>query len=377
MVGTGHDATVRFLGAPIAYVAVDRVPLSNERKSGSSPTSVLTSGRGFESPCRITSTSRQLRRDDHAANHESAASDRRQFRYLFGGQGGVDAEDLPHDRVTGTDRYALSWKHNQNFDTVLNGLSGYVNLNKVSDDTYFSDLSDRVAFTSLTTLPREGGLAYFNGPWGVVARAQAFQTLQDPSAPQPPPYNRVPQLLVTLQDTDWVGLTFAGVAEYAYFRQPTLTTGQRVYAWPTVAWSRQAPPGFVARTAHVAIRLNEIRRAGTRPYHPDLVGGRRPRLRARLERSRRELRADARAARVLRLCAVPRPEQCAGVRHGGRRFQLQPALQREPLPRQRPDRRREPAHSRALSSRFSMRRPASSGCAWRRTASISRTSAWC
>jgi LPS-assembly protein len=186
-----------------------------------------------------------------------------QFRYLFGeAQGGVEAEDLPNDRVTGTSRYALAWKHNQNLGSILPGLSGYVNLSKVSDDTYFADLADRVAFTSLTTLPREGGLAYVNGPWGVVARAQAFQTLQDPSAPQPLPYNRVPQVLGSLQETDWIGLTFAGVGEYAYFRQPTLTTGQRVYAWPTVAWSRRGAAWSLTARTGVHLRqydLNEIR----------------------------------------------------------------------------------------------------------------------
>jgi len=133
----------------------------------------------------------------------------------------------------------------------------------VSDDTYFSDLSDRVSFTSLTTLVREGGVVYTNGPWQFRAGAQAFQTLQDPTAPPTvAPYNRVPQLLGTLQDTDWLGLTWAGTAEYAYFRQPTLTTGQRAYIYPTVAWSRQgAAWSFTVKTgAHMReYDLNEVR----------------------------------------------------------------------------------------------------------------------
>jgi LPS-assembly protein len=72
----------------------------------------------------------------------------------------------------------------------------------------------------------------------------------------------VPQLLASLRDVDWNGLTFAGVGEYAYFRQPTLTTGQRVYAWPTVAFERQGPAwSFTARTG-IHLReydLNEVR----------------------------------------------------------------------------------------------------------------------
>ena len=47
-----------------------------------------------------------------------------QFRYLLRrGTGRAEAEYLPHDRVTGTDRYLLSWKHTQSFDTYLPGLS--------------------------------------------------------------------------------------------------------------------------------------------------------------------------------------------------------------------------------------------------------------
>ncbi len=265
MVGTGHDATLNFLGASVAYLPWIEFPLSSERKSGFLTPVMGSSGtRGFDASIPYYL--------NLAPNYDATITPRimtkrglqvgAQFRYLFGpGQGGMEVEDLPHDHITGTDRYLLAWKHNQSFEAIVRGLTGYLNLNKVSDDTYFSDLSDRVSFTSLTTLPREGGLNYVNGPWTAVLRAQAFQTLQDPTAPQTPPYNRVPQLLLSLQDTDWLGLTFAGTGEYAYFRQPTLTTGQRIYVWPTLAWSRQgAAWSFTARTGVHAREydLNEV-----------------------------------------------------------------------------------------------------------------------
>jgi len=267
MVGTGHHATVRFLGVPIIYSPWLEFPLSNERKSGFlTPTFGSSSIRGFDAAVPYYL--------NLAPNYDATLTPRvitkrgfqlgGQFRYLLdNGLGGVEAEDLPYDRVTGTNRYAMSWKHNQNLGAVLPGLAGFVNLNKVSDNTYFSDLSDRVAFTSLTTLVREGGFTYANGPWQLRAAAQAFQTLQDPTAPPTvAPYNRVPQIFGSLQETDWMGLTFAGVGEYADFRQPTLTTGQRAYLWPTVAWSRQgAAWSFTARTgAHLRqYNLNEVR----------------------------------------------------------------------------------------------------------------------
>ena len=184
MLGTGHDATVHFLGVPIAYTPWIEFPLSNERKSGFlTPTLGSSALRGFDASLPYYL--------NLAPNYDATLTPRvmtkrgvqlgTQFRYLFeNAQGGIEADDLPHDRVTGTDRYALSWKHLQNLGDVLPGLSASVNLNKVSDDTYFSDLADRVAFTSLTTLPREGAIAYVNGPWQFRAAAQTFQTLQDP-----------------------------------------------------------------------------------------------------------------------------------------------------------------------------------------------------
>ena len=271
MVGTGHDTTVHLLGMPIAYTPWLQFPLSNDRKSGFLTPTLGSSGtRGFDVTLPYYL--------NLAPNYDATITPRvmtkrgvqvgGQFRYLFPSfQGETDVEVLPHDRVAGTDRWGFSWKHNQ---SLAPGLAGFLNLNKVSDNTYFTDLSDRVALTSQTTLPREGGFVYNRGPLQVIAQAQAFQTLQDPTVPRvTPPYNRVPQVLATLRDTDWMGLTFAGAGEYANFREPTvpagqpvLPTGQRIYAWPTVAWMRQgAAWSVVARTGlHLRqYNLNEDR----------------------------------------------------------------------------------------------------------------------
>jgi len=264
-VGTGHDATLYFLGAPIGYVPWIEVPLSSERKSGFlTPTLASTNIRGFEyaQPYYLnlapnydaTIVSRVMTKRGLQVGTEG--------RYLFDTfQGEARAEYLYNDRVTGTTRYLLASRHTQSLGFVP-GLTGYWNLNKVSDNTYFADLSDHVGLTSQTTLPREGGFTWAGAPWQLIARAQAFQTLQDPGAQQPLPYNRVPQLFARLEEVDWNGLAFAGVAEYAYFRQPTLTTGQRVYAWPTVAWEREGAAWSVSAKTGVHLRhydLNEKR----------------------------------------------------------------------------------------------------------------------
>jgi LPS-assembly protein len=251
LVGTAHDATIFFKGAPILYSPYLTFPLSNERKSG------------FLTPILGTNSVRGIEMSlpyyfNLAPNYDATLMPRYmtrrglqlngQFRYLFPDIAGeADAEVLP-DRVTNTTRYALLWRHNQNIPQVP-GLAAYLNLQKVSDDLYFADLSDRLVVTSQTNLPREGGFAYSRGPFGLLARMQTFQTLQDPNNPIIPPYFREPQILARLDPVEWQGLEFAGNGEYVRFRQPALTNADRTVLYPTVAWTRQGNAWFVtART---------------------------------------------------------------------------------------------------------------------------------
>jgi LPS-assembly protein len=266
MVGSGHDATIFFLGAPIVYSPYVEFSLSGERKSGFlTPTFGQTGLRGFEytQPYYL----------NLAPNYDVTLVPRlmtkrgvqfgAQGRYLYDTGAGEASAEYLQDRVTDTNRYYLSWKHNENLN-FLPGLSAYWNLNKASDDTYFADLSDRVGLTSQTTLPREGGFLYTKGPWQFIARAQAFQTLLDPSLPPgAPPYNRVPQFFATLQDVDWKGLTFAGTAEYADFRNSELVTGQRAYMYPTVAWTQQGVAWYF--TAKTGIHMRHYSLNDTTP----------------------------------------------------------------------------------------------------------------
>ena len=262
-VGTAHHVSVHFLGVPVLYAPWLQFPLSNERKSGFlTPTLGSTGTRGFE-----VSTPYYL---NLAPNYDATITPRlmtkrglqlgTQFRYLLGdetsplGQAGgeMNAEIVPDDRVTGERRYALAWQHNEQFAPWL---GAYWNLNKVSDDNYFIDFADRIAVTSQKSLPREGGLVATSGPWSVIARAQSFQTLQDPSAPVVPPYNRLPQILGSLRETDWLGLTWSGTGEFARFSQDALVpNGERAVLYPTVAWSRQGSAWFFTARAGAQLR---------------------------------------------------------------------------------------------------------------------------
>ena len=255
LVGTARDTTIYFKGAPILYSPYLTFPLSNERKSGFlTPVLGTNSARGFEMSLPYyfnlapnydaTLTPRYMTKRGLQLNG--------QFRYLFPDIAGeMDAEGL-NDRVTDTGRYGLLWKHNQNFSAVP-GLAGYLNLQKVSDNTYFADLSDRLTVTSQTNLPREGGVVYSKGPFGIIVRMQTFQTLQDPNNPITPPYFREPQVLATLNPVEWAGFDFGANGEYVRFRQPALVDADRTVLYPTVSWTRRGNAWFV--TAKTGLHL--------------------------------------------------------------------------------------------------------------------------
>ena len=176
-VGVARDARLDFMGVPILYSPWLEFPLSNERKSGFlTPTlgSSGTRGIDFALPYYF----------NLAPNYDATVTPRimtkrgvqigGELRYLFSdvampNQGQAYVEVLPDDRQTDTTRWLYSWRHNQQ---ITPWLAGYFNLNKVSDDTYFADLSERVAITSQSTLAREGGFAATFGPLSLLARAR-------------------------------------------------------------------------------------------------------------------------------------------------------------------------------------------------------------
>ena len=208
-IGTARDAKVEFLGSTIFYTPYMWFTLHQERKSGFlTPSYGNTSTSGFEltvpyywnmAPNRdMTIAPRLMAR--------RGVQLRSEFRYLEPSyRGDLQAEYLPNDNVTGVNRHLFKFNHAQTF---ANGWAGSLDLNKVSDGKYFSDLTTQIALTSQTYLTRQATLSR-GGAWGnggtysFSALAQGWQTLQsDPLAPLTPPYGRRPQLTFTAQNQD-------------------------------------------------------------------------------------------------------------------------------------------------------------------------------
>ena len=200
----------------------------------------------------------------------------------------------------------------------------------VSDSTYFADLADRVAVTSQTTLPQEGGLAWSRGP---CSRARARADVPDAAGPRTRRRRRRRTTAAAgagdaQRDSTGSGFTFGrhrGVrALLASRAEPTGDRGVRVPDRRLARGRRRA--WFVDARAAVARRHYNLDRRTARDGHDDAerVGAdREPRRRARV-RARLDSVFGASFVQTLepraylRLHPVPRPERAAGVRHARR-----------------------------------------------------------
>lgn len=243
-IGTAYGARVEFMGVPILYTPWLDFALNDQRKSGFlGPVFGSTVKGGNEvtlpyfwniAPNRdVTFSPRVMLKRGILLNNEA--------RYLdstYAGEAHLDV--LPNDRVAGRTRSFFALAHNQSFGA---GLNATLNLNRVSDDAYFRDLSNSVSGTSQTNLTREGLLSNNQGWWSAAARVQSFQTLQEPAAPVAVPYRRLPQLTLGAQRT-LTGANLNFTSEYVNFGHPTSINGQRLVLYPSVSYPLVARPAF-------------------------------------------------------------------------------------------------------------------------------------
>jgi LPS-assembly protein len=173
-----------------------------------------------------------------------------EFRYLEPNYvGDARAEYMADDRVkSGEERHAYFLRHNQ---TLPYGWFGGLSMQRVSDDTYFTDLSTQVTKTSQVQLPNDFSLGR-GGSWGAAggyalnALAQRYQTLQpDPLQPVTPPYDRLPQVTLTASRADTANSDIDFIGQYTTFHHPTLTSGTRLVAYPNVSVPLQTPYAHV------------------------------------------------------------------------------------------------------------------------------------
>ena len=251
-IGTARNASVEFLGMPILYSPYLSFSLDRQRKSGFlSPNFGATgnSGAEFSIPYYWNIAPNRDATITPRVMEKRGVQLRNEFRYLdplYGGE--IRYEVLPDDRVlNGATRSAVSVVHNQSFG---NGWAGNLNVQKVSDSTYFTDLSTQIAATSQVILPRHGVLSktgdwWNDGRYSFSAAVQRWQTLQtDPLNPVTQPYNRSALTLnATKQNLGPADLDLG--SSLVEFTHPTLINGKRIVAYPSVSAPLQSSFAYV------------------------------------------------------------------------------------------------------------------------------------
>ena len=209
------NAVVEFKGLPILYTPYIDFSLNKNRKSGFlASTFGTTTKSGFDlqipyyfniSPnMDATLTARYFGKRGPQADGE--------FRYLEENYSGKNQiQFMKHDEHSGKDnRYLVRLEHQHKLN---NGWSASYNYQKVSDDSYFSDLATMIQVTSVVNLPQRANINYAGETWKFNALTEKYQTLTNASNS---PYQRLPQLnLSGRKDFDSYILDFK--SQWAYF----------------------------------------------------------------------------------------------------------------------------------------------------------------
>ncbi len=199
--GIADGAVLEFMGVPILAAPRLRFPLTDARKSGWLPPAInLDNKKGLElglpyywdiAPDHdVTIVPTFYSRRGLAAGLE--------YRYLAPTYEGFALGNwLPNDRVTGTSRHALEWRHR---DLDWHGLRLGALVQRTSDDNYWKDFSRHIDSLTPRLLSQDlrADHPLVLGPFAgtAYARVQHWQVLQDsdPLAQIISPYQRSPQL---------------------------------------------------------------------------------------------------------------------------------------------------------------------------------------
>ncbi len=273
--GSGRKVQVEYMNIPILYSPWLDFSLDDMRKSGFlSPTYGVTTNRGLE---LVTPWYWNIAPNMDATITPRLMSKRGtqlggEFRYLESSyHGSASLEVLPNDQVTGTTRYYGMLNHQQTFDAHW---SGSMHVEKVSDSTYFTDLSSLVSQTSRVNLLQDGSVAYNGDWWQAAGHVQRYQTLQDPSNPVTPPYERLPQLTLNAKRSNVAnsGLDMDFSGEFVDFIQNSgsLVQGSRIYAHPSVSLPIDTP--YSTFTPRLGWYLSRYALDKNSIYRPDSQG---------------------------------------------------------------------------------------------------------
>ncbi len=259
-IGLAQSAVLSFKGFPLLHVLPISFPLSEKRKSGMLPPTIgLDNANGLE-----ISTPYYL---DIAPNRDATITPTfmttrgvnlsTQFRYLEPSySGALNLSYMPTDTLRDADRWGASVLHTGRVDSPMGAITVAANINRVSDDNYWRDFTGSSAVNNGSTiggtqrlLPADLTASWGRGDFSSAFKVLKWQTLQDPTAPIVPPYDRVPQWTGRYAQFNDQGVDWSLDADLTQFeadRRLTLQpNAQRVFGLAQASYPMVWPAGFV------------------------------------------------------------------------------------------------------------------------------------
>ena len=255
--GVAEGATLEFKGVKTPKLPPVSFPLSEKRKSGFLPPTVLVDNlSGVE---LLLPYYWDIAPNRDATFYPSIKSRRGvdlggEFRYLEDSyRGQVRGSYMPYDALRdGKARWGTSIQHNGVVNpgfSSLGPLGLNLNVNRVSDDSYWRDFPRGSPSLVQRLLPSTGSLALAQGDFSASASALKWQTLQDPASPIIPPYDRLPQLKARYSRFDVAGFDYAVDGDFTRFSADRALTkqtdAQRTFTLAQLSRPFLAPGYFV------------------------------------------------------------------------------------------------------------------------------------
>jgi len=258
-VGVAEGAVLSFKGVPILPIPAISFPLSDKRKSGLlPPTMVVDNVNGVEvsQPYYWNIAPNRDATFTPAVMSKRGVSLGSEFRYLEADYSGQLRLDLmPSDQLRNSNRWGLGYQHQATFDNTLtrrlsdHGMALNLNLNRVSDDNYWRDFSRSSGSLTQRLLVNDAALNWTNGHFSNTVRTVKWQTLQDVTAPIVPPYDRLPQLATRYARSNVAGFDYSVDADYTQFQADSLRTlqpnAQRAFSSLQLSRPWMTPAGFI------------------------------------------------------------------------------------------------------------------------------------
>ncbi len=258
-VGTATGAVLSFKGVPILPVPYISFPLSDKRKSGLLPPSIgvdNVNGLEVSQPYYWNIAPNRDATITPTVMSKRGVNIGTEFRYLepsYAGQ--VRYDFMPSDLLRDSNRWGLSYQHQGAVNNGLTerltdaGLALNVNLNRVSDDNYWSDFTRSGNSLTQRLLINDASVSWTNGNFASSVRTLKWQTLQTGATTIIPPYDRLPQLTTRYTRNDVSGFDYSVTADFTRFQADQSLTGQpngqRAFSLMEVSRPWLFPAGFI------------------------------------------------------------------------------------------------------------------------------------